>query len=85
MGGGFSGHSKSGLGGGPGGHVHGGGGGGKMLNYDDVLSQASAVNFTVYCGGVADSDENTIRAAFAPYGRIMEIRYFRDKGYAFVR
>ena len=32
-----------------------------------------------------NSDENTIRAAFTPYGRILEIRYFRDKGYAFVR
>ncbi len=63
----------------------GGGGKGKMLNYEDVFKQASAVNFTVYCGGCSNSDENTIRAAFAPYGRIMEIRYFRDKGYAFVR
>ena len=43
------------------------------------------MNFTVYCGGISDSDENTIRAAFSPYGRILEIRYFRDKGYAFVR
>ena len=43
------------------------------------------MNFTVYCGGITDSDENTIRAAFSPYGRILEIRYFRDKGYAFVR
>jgi len=68
---------------------HGGGGGGnpggKMLNYDDVFGQASPGNFTVYCGGISDSNEDTIRAAFSPYGRIMEIRYFRDKGYAFVR
>ena len=69
---------------------HGGGGGGnhpggKMLNYDDVFGQASSGNFTVYCGGISDSNEDTIRAAFSPYGRIMEIRYFRDKGYAFVR
>jgi len=63
----------------------GGSGGGKMLNYDDVFGQASAANFTVYCGGISDSNEDTIRAAFSPYGRIMEIRYFRDKGYAFVR
>jgi nucleolysin TIA-1/TIAR len=69
---------------------HGGSGGGnhpggKMLNYDDVFGQASPGNFTVYCGGISDSNEDTIRAAFSPYGRIMEIRYFRDKGYAFVR
>lgn len=56
-----------------------------MLNYEEVFQQASAMNFTVYCGGISDSDENTIRAAFSPYGRIMEIRYFRDKGYAFIR
>lgn len=63
----------------------GGGGSGKTLNYEDVFQQSSPMNFTVYCGGISDSDENTIRAAFSPYGRIMEIRYFRDKGYAFVR
>lgn len=63
----------------------GGGGGGKSLNYDEVFQQASPMNFTVYCGGVADSDENTIRGSFSPYGRILEIRYFRDKGYAFIR
>lgn len=59
--------------------------GNKMLNYDEVFQSASAINFTVYCGGITNSDENTIRAAFTPYGRIMEIRYFRDKGYAFIR
>jgi nucleolysin TIA-1/TIAR len=67
-----------------GGHP-GGNSGGKNLNYDEVFGLASAMNFTVYCGGVMNSDENTIRAAFTPYGRILEIRYFRDKGYAFVR
>merc|ERR1712113_1103452 len=36
-------------------------------------------------GGISDSNEDTIRAAFSPYGRIMEVRYFKDKGYAFVR
>jgi len=76
-----------GGGGGAGGHGSGSGGSssGKLLNYDEVFGQASPMNFTVYCGGITDSDENTIRAAFSPYGRIMEIRYFRDKGYAFVR
>jgi len=73
--------AKSNSGGGGG----GGGPGGKMLNYDDVFGQASPANFTVYCGGISDSNEDRIRAAFSPYGRIMEIRYFRDKGYAFVR
>lgn len=42
----------------------GGGGSGKTLNYEDVFQQSSPMNFTVYCGGISDSDENTIRAAF---------------------
>ena len=79
-------HHLSGSGNGGGGHHPGSGNsGGKNLNYDEVFGLASAMNFTVYCGGVMNSDENTIRAAFTPYGRILEIRYFRDKGYAFVR
>merc|ERR1712062_858354 len=56
--------------------------------YMEVYQQASDMNFTVYCGGIPNSsnvDESTIRDAFSPYGRILEIRYFRDKGYAFVR
>jgi len=80
-----TGHEFHNAGGGGGGGGRGGGGGGKMLNYDDTFASASAANFTVYCGGISDSNEDTIRAAFSPYGRIMEIRYFRDKGYAFVR
>ena len=80
----FSGGSgKPGGGGGPGGPPMNSSS--KLLNYDEVFQSASSVNFTVYCGGITNSDENTIRAAFTPYGRIMEIRYFRDKGYAFIR
>merc|ERR1712037_822968 len=30
-------------------------------------------------------DENALRRAFGQFGRIMEVRYFKDKGYAFVR
>ena len=57
----------------------------KPLNYEEMFRQASASNFTVYCGGVTECDENTLRRAFSTYGRILEIRFFRDKGYAFVR
>lgn len=63
----------------------GGGGGGRTLNYDEVFRQASASNFTVYVGGTTTADENIIREAFKLYGKILEIRYFKDKGYAFVR
>jgi len=55
------------------------------LTYDDVFNRSSPSNCTVYCGGVADTDENTLRREFSTFGRIMEIRYFKDKGYAFIR
>ena len=55
------------------------------LDYDEMFNRSSATNFTVYCGGISESDENSIRRVFSQYGRIMEIRYFKDKGYAFVR
>merc|ERR1719411_1102130 len=57
----------------------------RTLNYDEVFSRSSPSNCTVYCGGVADSDETTLRREFSTFGRIMEIRYFKDKGYAFIR
>ena len=55
------------------------------LDYDEMFNRSSATNFTVYCGGISESDENSIRRVFSQYGRIMEIRYFKDKGYAFIR
>ena len=50
-----------------------------------LFFRASDTNCTVYCGGLIDTDENTIRREFNSFGRIMEIRYFKDKGYAFIR
>eukprot|EP00096_Caligus_rogercresseyi_P009030 TRINITY_DN2994_c0_g1_i1.p1 TRINITY_DN2994_c0_g1~~TRINITY_DN2994_c0_g1_i1.p1 ORF type:complete len:403 (+),score=114.85 TRINITY_DN2994_c0_g1_i1:94-1209(+) len=61
------------------------GGGNSKLNFDEVYRSASNRNYTVYVGGLLNSDENNIRGLFSPFGRILEIRYFRDKGYAFVR
>ena len=55
------------------------------LDYEDMFNRSSGTNFTVYCGGISESDENSIRRVFSQYGRIMEIRYFKDKGYAFIR
>ena len=63
----------------------GGGGSGKTLEYDEVFNQSSTTNCTVYAGGCSTGDENALRRAFTPFGRIMEVRYFKDKGYAFVR
>ena len=63
----------------------GGGGGGKYLNFDEVFQQSSPNNCTVYVGGCSSGDESALRRAFNNFGRILEVRYFKDKGYAFVR
>lgn len=63
----------------------GGGGSGKTLEYEEVFNQSSGTNCTVYAGGCTSGDETALRRAFGTFGRIMEVRYFKDKGYAFVR
>lgn len=58
----------------------------KQLSYDEVVSQSSPGNCTVYCGGVTSGlTEQLMRQTFSPFGQIMEIRVFPDKGYSFVR
>lgn len=57
----------------------------KPLVFDEVFGQSSPMNCTVYCGGLLNGDENIIRRTFMPFGRIVEVRYFKDKGYAFIR
>ena len=69
--------------------------------FSQVFAQSSPTNCTVYAGGCTSGDENALRRAFGQFGRIMEValgfvgstffnssfkvRYFKDKGYAFVR
>ncbi|XP_037227458.1 cytotoxic granule associated RNA binding protein TIA1 isoform X2 [Falco biarmicus] len=58
----------------------------KQLSYDDVVNQSSPSNCTVYCGGVTSGlTEQLMRQTFSPFGQIMEVRVFPDKGYSFVR
>uniref|UniRef100_A0A3Q2NS92 Nucleolysin TIAR n=1 Tax=Fundulus heteroclitus TaxID=8078 RepID=A0A3Q2NS92_FUNHE len=58
----------------------------KQLSFDEVLNQSSLSNCTVYCGGVAQGlTEQIMRQTFSPFGQIMEIRVFPEKGYSFVR
>ncbi|XP_027562073.1 cytotoxic granule associated RNA binding protein TIA1 isoform X1 [Myiozetetes cayanensis] len=58
----------------------------KQLSYDDVVTQSSPSNCTVYCGGVTSGlTEQLMRQTFSPFGQILEIRVFPDKGYSFVR
>ncbi|KAG7264231.1 hypothetical protein CRUP_022236 [Coryphaenoides rupestris] len=58
----------------------------KQLSFDEVVNQSSLSNCTVYCGGVTTGlTEDTMKQTFGPFGQIMEIRFFPDKGYSFVR
>jgi len=58
----------------------------RPLKYEDVFARASPANCTVYVGGLTgNGDEELLRRTFVPFGRILEVRHFRDKGYAFVR
>lgn len=58
----------------------------KQLSFDEVLNQSSPSNCTVYCGGVTQGlTEQIMRQTFSPFGQIMEIRVFPEKGYSFVR
>jgi hypothetical protein len=55
------------------------------LDFKDVWSRTTETNTTVYFGNCGEVNEERIRAYFEPYGRIQEIRVFKEKGYAFVR
>ncbi|XP_028983643.1 nucleolysin TIAR isoform X2 [Betta splendens] len=60
--------------------------GSKHLKFDDVLTQSSPQNCTVYCGGIQTGlSEHLMRQTFSPFGQIMEIRVFPEKGYSFIR
>lgn len=56
------------------------------LNFEEVYSQSSLSNCTVYCGGITNGlGEEMISKAFSQFGQIQEIRVFKDKGYAFIK
>ena len=58
----------------------------KQLSYDEVYSQSSSTNCTVYCGGLTQNlTEEIMRQTFNQFGQIQEIRVFKDKGYSFIR
>ncbi|CAG04722.1 unnamed protein product [Tetraodon nigroviridis] len=60
--------------------------GSKHLKFDDIVTQSSPQNCTVYCGGIqAGLTEHLMQQTFSPFGQIMEIRVFPDKGYSFIR
>lgn len=54
-------------------------------SYDEIYNQTSGDNTSVYVGNIANLTEDEIRQAFASYGRISEVRIFKQAGYAFVK
>ncbi|XP_053730992.1 nucleolysin TIAR [Synchiropus splendidus] len=60
--------------------------GSKQLKFDDVITQSSPQNCTVYCGGIQSGlSEHLMRQTFSVFGQIMEVRVFPEKGYSFIR
>ncbi|KAM9364668.1 nucleolysin TIAR isoform 2-T2 [Pholidichthys leucotaenia] len=58
----------------------------KQLRFDDVVTQSSPQNCTVYCGGIQSGlSEHLMRQTFSPFGQILEVRVFPEKGYSFIR
>ncbi|ESO09499.1 hypothetical protein HELRODRAFT_97603 [Helobdella robusta] len=58
----------------------------KELNYNEVQNQSGPNNTTVYCGGItSETTDSMMKEAFQSYGEIVEVRVFKEKGYAFVR
>lgn len=58
----------------------------KTITFDEVYNQSSPTNCTVYCGGLGkDLNEDLINRVFSHFGTIVDIRVFKDKGYAFVK
>jgi len=58
---------------------------GKSTSYEEVYNQSSPTNTTVYCGGFSNVNEDVIESTFSRFGHIVDIRTFKDKGYAFIK
>ncbi|KAL3120596.1 hypothetical protein niasHT_007888 [Heterodera trifolii] len=53
---------------------------------DEIMAQTSPENTSVYVGGVPPgATEEDIRSTFRRFGNIVDIRYFKPQGYAFVK
>lgn len=59
---------------------------GKQLTFDEVYQQTGPSNCTVYVGGVtANTSDEDLRKFFAKFGAVVEVRVFKQQGYAFIR
>ncbi|CAF1207522.1 unnamed protein product [Adineta steineri] len=55
------------------------------LDFNEVWNRTSDTNSTVYFGNCGDVSEDLVRSFFEQYGPIVEVRVFKEKGYAFIR
>lgn len=55
------------------------------LDFNEVWNRTSDTNTTVYFGNCGEVNEDLVRSLFEPYGPIVEVRPFKEKGYAFIR
>lgn len=55
------------------------------LDFNEVWNRTSDTNTTVYFGNCGEINDDLVRSLFEPYGHVVEVRPFREKGYAFIR
>ncbi|XP_057307287.1 nucleolysin TIAR-like [Hydractinia symbiolongicarpus] len=56
------------------------------LDYDEVYSSTSSENCTVYVGGIPNNvSDDVVRRHFEDYGKIVDLRIFAAKNYAFIK
>lgn len=55
------------------------------LDFNEVWNRTTETNATVYFGNCGEISEDLVRSYFERYGQIVEIRVFKEKGYAFIR
>lgn len=58
----------------------------KSITFEEVYNQSSPTNCTVYCGGFGkDLNDELVSKVFSSFGTIVDIRVFKEKGYAFIK
>lgn len=56
------------------------------LDYDEVYKATNAENCTVYVGGIPSNiSDDAVRRHFEDYGKMVDIRIFAAKNYAFIK
>lgn len=58
----------------------------KQLTFHDVYHQSAPTNCTVYIGGIMNGlNEDVLRQKFIQYGRIVDMKVFKDRGFGFIK